>query len=727
MGILIKIILITFFLTACSQKMKEEYNNHNLPKEVLLVDKSFNLNNHTDEESDLYFNLTFSDDIKKINLYNDNNCSNLLDEYSYYSGISNTIISTSLSNQGLYSFYIKYEDSYERISDCVNLSFNYNYYKHEDNVLVMNNPSVGSISNNDNPDFSINSSDVEDGYLLKVFTDSNCSTEVGRNSFLSGNANITSSSLSNGNNSFYYMISNSDESENGSCIFSGNYYYLDKTTPVITGLSNDDISKKEKGFSWNCNRDSCNYRYVIDQFNYTNPTGIYSSGEEYTYNLGGTGTYYFHIQAIDSLGNESSVYHYSFEIDNTSPNPPVATIEFASPINNNNSNSISISWGASSSTDVISYEINLLSNPSDELTSLTGWIPVGNILSTSLNSPSSLSMAECTKYYFIVRAKDSSGNYSTNTQSSNTYYYDITEPDTPRSSYLIGNNSSKYYANSFEVDGANDNCGYGLKYKISIGTTPGGDEVVTSRNIRTGTNYQPRDGVENFSFALEPKVNYYINIKSIDEAGNESITETILGPWNIPLEVWSSGWINYDWTGDDTLLNSLIPDYTLLGIQFGNNNYPIYINRVFFHNSHPDINDDTTGDLEKSVGSNYYMTTTTTNSFYSGEDSVASPGGVYSNNLATGYAYTDFDINLIGLKSNTNYYIYLPHYGCVGEKATYDPDDGGSSLTYTNTNGSQKILRYGFTSSSSGTFVMQKTNALFNDLCLHGFWVVEAN
>lgn len=682
----------------------------------------------TDNTVDFTMTGTQRADTDLLKIYTDITCTTEVGRGIFSSG--NSSVTTNALSVGLNSFYYRLSNSDESINgSCV---FSQRYYTLEDieesYVLTMVSPANQSNSNDATVDFTMTGTSRIDGDLLKIYTDNTCATEIGRGIFTSGNALVTTNTLSDGLNSFYYRLSNSDESINGSCVFSNNYYTLNSDTPLITGLENDGTSRQTKTFNWSCNKTACTYRYLINNISNTNPTGSYGSGTTYTDITGNTGTYYLHIQAIDDLGNESSVYHYSYILDNTSPNDPTATVSFLTPIESSDANQIPVSWGASSSGDVSGYEISLVTTSGDPDSSVTGWINVGNVTSASFSASATLGLSECTIYYFMVRAYDSAGNYSGNTDSSNSFYFDQTIPDQANLSSLIGDDSSKYLTNTFEIDGASDNCGNTLNYTVSIGTSLGGEEISSYQSVGTTTTNQLQNGVGGFNFELETKTNYYINIKTVDTAGNESSVQN-LGPFDIPLPTWSTGWVEYDWTGDDTVLENLIPDFTKIGVQFGNNSYPVTINNFSFESSHPTLGDNVSGDSNEANGDNYYIEEfgyVTGNNLYTGKDAVADPGGVNANNLSAGYISNDFMVNLIGLDSSAEYFIYLAHYGCTGQQVTYSPDDGGSNETYTNSLGNQKILRYGFVSSASGTFQLDKTNALLNDGCVHGFWVVEA-
>ena len=97
---------------------------------------------------------------------------------------------------------------------------------------------------------------------------------------------------------------------------------VDNTVPLITGLSNDVVGTKSKTWNWNCSDSStpCEYRHKVN----TNSSDSFQAGDAWgttktTSQTSGTQTYYLHIQAKDSVGNESEVKSFSSVLDNTGP------------------------------------------------------------------------------------------------------------------------------------------------------------------------------------------------------------------------------------------------------------------------------------------------------------------------------------------------------------------------------------------------------------------------
>ena len=91
----------------------------------------------------------------------------------------------------------------------------------------------------------------------------------------------------------------------------------DNIPPSIMDLSDDTIVATSKTWPLECD-DICSYRYVIDNYPDTEPTGDFQNINEVLHNEG-TGTYYLHLQAMDMAGNVGNVQHASAVLDNTRP------------------------------------------------------------------------------------------------------------------------------------------------------------------------------------------------------------------------------------------------------------------------------------------------------------------------------------------------------------------------------------------------------------------------
>lgn len=91
----------------------------------------------------------------------------------------------------------------------------------------------------------------------------------------------------------------------------------DTTAPVITGLTNDSTVRRVKTWVWN-SESSAMYRFSINTSLNSAPTGEFSSVRTASQTQG-TGKYYIHVQAMDTVGNISPTVTVSVELDNTAP------------------------------------------------------------------------------------------------------------------------------------------------------------------------------------------------------------------------------------------------------------------------------------------------------------------------------------------------------------------------------------------------------------------------
>jgi len=91
----------------------------------------------------------------------------------------------------------------------------------------------------------------------------------------------------------------------------------DSTAPEITGLSDDTTPTDAKTWTWDAD-EPATFRYLIDDQSDSVPTGDYSDTKTATQS-DGDGTYYIHVQAKDTAGNESEVVTVSAILETTDP------------------------------------------------------------------------------------------------------------------------------------------------------------------------------------------------------------------------------------------------------------------------------------------------------------------------------------------------------------------------------------------------------------------------
>ena len=98
---------------------------------------------------------------------------------------------------------------------------------------------------------------------------------------------------------------------------------IDGVPPILTGLGNDRLEEvSSKTWSWNCRDASypCSFRYEVNtSLGHTfSDTDNWGDTRTLTFSVG-SGTHYLHIQARDSVGNESVVRTYDAVLDNDPP------------------------------------------------------------------------------------------------------------------------------------------------------------------------------------------------------------------------------------------------------------------------------------------------------------------------------------------------------------------------------------------------------------------------
>ena len=83
-------------------------------------------------------------------------------------------------------------------------------------------------------------------------------------------------------------------------------------------MSNDDTPTQSKTWNWDSSDPTAKFRYAVTQTFDWVPVGDYSDIKTATQDIG-DGIYWLHVQAIDEIGNESSLTIVSAVLDNTSP------------------------------------------------------------------------------------------------------------------------------------------------------------------------------------------------------------------------------------------------------------------------------------------------------------------------------------------------------------------------------------------------------------------------
>ncbi len=201
---------------------------------------------------------------------------------------------------------------------------------------------------------------------------------------------------------------------------------VDAVLPMLVNVTHDAIPKQNKTWNWNCSKSNCTYRFVVDTNPSTVPTGIYS-GTTSTTQSSGDGTYYLHIQARDSLGNESPIMHLSAILDNTAPTFS-GTLDISG--GGTASSTAFVDWTNATLTDahisVAKLQIAVGRDTTEDgidpedIGNIVGWRNIPN--GVNLNPPRyriedgidgfSLSLEEETDYFISLRVRDPVGHFS---------------------------------------------------------------------------------------------------------------------------------------------------------------------------------------------------------------------------------------------------------------------------------------------------------------------------
>ena len=99
---------------------------------------------------------------------------------------------------------------------------------------------------------------------------------------------------------------------------------VDTSEPSVTGLSDDTIPTKSKIWTWDAD-ELATFRYAVDQSATWTATGEFGDVKTTT-KSSADGTWYLHVQAKDSAGNEGGVTTVSALLDNTTPTTNVSPV-----------------------------------------------------------------------------------------------------------------------------------------------------------------------------------------------------------------------------------------------------------------------------------------------------------------------------------------------------------------------------------------------------------------
>lgn len=259
---------------------------------------------------------------------------------------------------------------------------------------------------------------VSSGATVNLYSDSSCALLQASGVASGTSIELTLPAILDGVYNFY--ANTIDENGNASaCSSASAAYTLMTQPPVINGLSNDLVPKKAKNWSWSCSTadsTACTYRFVVDQNPATAPSGAYGAVAAADQSSG-DGTYYLHVQAIDAIGNESAVQHFSALLDNTVPSAPTSLV-----LKTPNTSPANITTPVVTVGGVNATETAILFSDAACSNSIGSAQAAGSTVDVTASTLSSGS------YNFYARARDVAGNHSPCSSSSVAYNLDATPP-----------------------------------------------------------------------------------------------------------------------------------------------------------------------------------------------------------------------------------------------------------------------------------------------------------
>jgi hypothetical protein len=276
--------------------------------------------------------------------------------------------------------------------------------------------------------------------------------------------------------------------------------------------------------------------------------GYFNIGSNNNYQFSGTGLdecvdYFFSVRAVDTDGFKGELSSsLAFKYDGTAPSIP-SSLSLSGVASS--ANSQVLSWASSpDNCEIGSYEVALGTTSGG--VEVVAWTDVGLVNSFQFTGQS---LSSATDYYISVRALDKAGNTSssvssTSWQVASCVASDVTDPIAPSSISLSGLPELRSSPTASWVAGS-DACGFS-HHEISIGTSTSTDNIVSWLDIGTQTFYQFNSLASNLTY----DTSYYINIRSVDQAGNFSgISSSALWQLFGPASVSATGlslWIDVD-------------------------------------------------------------------------------------------------------------------------------------------------------------------------------------
>ncbi|MCP4912111.1 MAG: hypothetical protein GY909_03240 [Oligoflexia bacterium] len=245
--------------------------------------------------------------------------------------------------------------------------------------------------------------------------------------------------------------------------------------------------------------------------------GLSNSHQFFGLSLSECTDHYVSVRVVDTEGDISNVVSSPIvKYDGTAPTLPTG-VSFSGTASATSSKTIN--W--TSSTDACSfshYEVSLGTTAGGN--DAVDWENVGDV-NSKFFSAIAPALTTATDYYLNVRAVDSAGNTSASVstlawQVDTCIATDTTNPSDPSSLVLSGDaqiDSSRSLSWSASTDG----CAFS-HYMVALGTSAGGTDIVGFTNIGNTLSHQ----FTSIAPYLAYNTNYYITVKGVDLAGNES-------------------------------------------------------------------------------------------------------------------------------------------------------------------------------------------------------------
>ena len=164
---------------------------------------------------------------------------------------------------------------------------------------------------------------LRNGDMVSLYSDSSCSQQIASGNATGTSLLITLPALTQGTHNFSVKRRWDNANIESPCAQNQLTYELWNNNLILTGLSNDATPARNKSWSWSCSGEqaTCEYRFAVTS-NSSHTFGnqaynLIDSAQQAT----GTGTYYLHVQARDTLHTflETPVESYSAVLDNAPP------------------------------------------------------------------------------------------------------------------------------------------------------------------------------------------------------------------------------------------------------------------------------------------------------------------------------------------------------------------------------------------------------------------------